>query len=291
MWKRWNPIQVSRSHSRIYKQAKRCPLLAKFSQTNAMSIPDVQIYPHATGAAAETVKQHQSPQELVFWSGWFCPFVQRAWIALEEKGIPYQYKEVNPYKKEKHFLDINPKGLVPAVEYNGKALYESLVLLEFLEEAYPSHSPNLLPPDPYDRAVARIWLDHITKNYLSAYHRLMQFQEKERQDEAREALYEAQRKLVKQVKGPYFFGDEFSIVDVAVVPWVQRDWVLSENRAYDRSAVGEAWVKYAKALTERPSVQKTQSLRENYLPIYGRYLTNEAQSEAAKAIREGRAIP
>ncbi len=34
----------------------------------------------------------------------FCPFVQRTWIALEEKGIPYQYKEVNPYKRESHFL-------------------------------------------------------------------------------------------------------------------------------------------------------------------------------------------
>ncbi len=34
----------------------------------------------------------------------FCPFVQRTWICLEEKGLPYQYKEVNPYKKEKHFL-------------------------------------------------------------------------------------------------------------------------------------------------------------------------------------------
>ena len=34
----------------------------------------------------------------------FCPFAQRVWIALEEKGIPYEYKEVNPYKKEKHFL-------------------------------------------------------------------------------------------------------------------------------------------------------------------------------------------
>jgi glutathione S-transferase len=31
---------------------------------------------------------------------WFCPFVQRAWIALEEGKVPYQYKEVNPYKKE-----------------------------------------------------------------------------------------------------------------------------------------------------------------------------------------------
>ena len=36
----------------------------------------------------------------------FCPFVQRTWITLEEKGIPYQYNEVNPYKKEKHFLGV-----------------------------------------------------------------------------------------------------------------------------------------------------------------------------------------
>ncbi|KAJ3564644.1 hypothetical protein NP233_g8159 [Leucocoprinus birnbaumii] len=253
------------------------------------AIPDAQIYPHATGDAAEVVKQHQEPQDLVFWSGWFCPFVQRVWIALEETGIPYQYKEVNPYKKEKHFLDINPKGLVPAIEYHGKALYESLVLLEFLEEAYPSHTPKLLPADPYDRAVARIWLDHITKNILPANHRLLQLPEK--QDENREALYEAQRKLAQKVKGPYFFGEDFGIVDAAIAPWVQRDWTLSENRGYDRNAVSEAWVKYARALTERPSVRRTLSLKEHYIPIYSRYLKNEAQSEAAKAIREGRAIP
>ncbi len=87
-----------------------------------MSMPDEKIFPHATGFAAKTVEDHQQPQDLVFYSGWvrvykgsdyracltvstqFCPFVQRAWITLEEKGIPYQYKEVNPYKKEKHFL-------------------------------------------------------------------------------------------------------------------------------------------------------------------------------------------
>jgi len=36
----------------------------------------------------------------------FCPYVQRSWITLEEKRIPYQYKEVNPYKKEQHFLGL-----------------------------------------------------------------------------------------------------------------------------------------------------------------------------------------
>jgi glutathione S-transferase len=68
---------------------------------STMGVPDEHIHPHATGAAAKTVEARQAPQELVFYSGWFCPFVQRSWIALEEKGVPYQYKEVNPYKKEK----------------------------------------------------------------------------------------------------------------------------------------------------------------------------------------------
>jgi glutathione S-transferase len=66
-----------------------------------MGMPDEHIFPHATGLAAKTVADHKEPQDLVFYSGWFCPFVQRSWIALEEKGVPYQYKEVNPYKKEK----------------------------------------------------------------------------------------------------------------------------------------------------------------------------------------------
>jgi len=71
-----------------------------------------QIHPVATGPAAEIVAAHQAPQSIEFYSGynrrwfryaesrWFCPFVQRAWIALEEGKLPYQYKEINPYKKE-----------------------------------------------------------------------------------------------------------------------------------------------------------------------------------------------
>lgn len=65
-----------------------------------MGLPDEHIHPHATGKAANTVAAHKDPQPVTFYAGWFCPFVQRSWIVLEEKGIPYQYREVNPYKKE-----------------------------------------------------------------------------------------------------------------------------------------------------------------------------------------------
>jgi glutathione S-transferase len=108
--------------------------------------------------------------------------------------------------------------------------------------------------------VARIWLDHITKNYIPSFHRLLQVQEPKKQEQARNELIEAQRKLVQQVKGPYFFGEQFGVVDVAVAPWISREWVITENRGYNRSQAGEAWAKYAKAVAERPSLLKTESV-------------------------------
>ncbi|KAG1824434.1 glutathione S-transferase [Suillus subaureus] len=235
-----------------------------------MAIPDENIHPIATGNAAKTVAEHQAKQDLVFYSGWFCPFNQRVWVSLEEKGIPYQYKEVNPYKKEKHFLDINPKGLVPAIEYQGRALYESLVLCEYLEEAYPNHEPRLLPVDPFERAHA---------------------QSTEQQDAARQELYDAQRKLAQQVKGPYFTGKEFGLVDVANAPWVAREYILAEHRGYDGTQVGNGWSEYAERLATRESIIKTTSDEDKLQVIYDRYLRDEAQSEVAKALRAGRPLP
>ncbi|KAJ7503024.1 glutathione-S-transferase [Mycena galericulata] len=241
-----------------------------------MPVPDEEIFPHATGTALLTAEAHKAPQDLIFYAGWFCPYVQRSWIALEEKGIPYQYKEVNPYKKEKHFLDINPKGLVPAVEYQGKALYESLVLCEFLEDAYPSHKPSLLPGDAYTKAYARIWVDYVNKAFA---------QETDKRDLFRTELYDVLRKFAEKVKGPYFLGEEFSLVDIALVPWITRDYILAEHRGYNRQD------QYAGHVEQRESVLKTKSDKEKYAQIYGRYLRDEAQSEAAKAIRAGRPIP
>jgi len=256
-----------------------------------MSVPDEQIHPVATSRAAETVAQHQSPQDLVFWSGWFCPFNQRVWITLEEKGIPYQYKEVNPYKKEKYFLELNPKGLVPAVEYKGRALYESIVLCEFLEEAYGSYTPSLLPADPYERARVRIWIDHASKNFVPASHRLLMAQGKEKEDAARQELYEAEKKLAEEVKGPYFLGEEFSLLDIIIAPWAARKYILVEHRGYDLDGVGAKWRAYLERLSARESVIKTSSDTDKLQVIYDRYLRDEAQSEAAKAIRAGRPLP
>lgn len=160
----------------------------------------------------------------------------------------------------RHAVEINPKGLVPAIEYKGKALYESLILCELLEEEYPNHTPNILPKDPVDRAYARIWIDYISKSILPWYMRLLQSQELEKQKEALEELNKAYRTFAEKIRGPYFLGEEFSLVDIAIVPWIMRDYLLAEHRAFTREGVSPKWQKYAELVEKRESVLKTQSV-------------------------------
>ena len=156
--------------------------------------------------------------------------------------------------------DINPKGLVPAIEYKGKALYESLILCEFFEDAFPTHTPHVLPEDAFDRAYVRIWVDHVSKVIVPAFFRLVQAQEVDKQKQALEEYYDALRKLCEQVKGPYFLGKEFTLVDVALAPWAVGDYILAEDRGYSRDAAGNEWKEYAHALETRDSVVRTCSV-------------------------------
>lgn len=77
---------------------------------------------------------------------------------------------------------------------------------------------------------------------------------------ALDELVKAQKTLAEKVKGPYFFGEEWSLVDSAVAPWIVRDYVSRENRGYERSMAGSTFEKYAEALENRESVVKTTSV-------------------------------
>lgn len=156
-------------------------------------------------------------------------------------------------------------------------------------------------------------IDQISKTYVPAFQRLLPAADAESQHTAREAVYVALRAIAAQIKGPWFLGEEFSLVDVAIAPWIARDYVIRENRGYKRAEVGAEWEAYAARLEKRDSVVNTSSvsdltayvalgcgwliilifmqLREHLDPIYGRYLRDVAQSETARATREGRPIP
>lgn len=191
-----------------------------------MPIPDADVFPHATGAAAKFVEEHSQPAELTLYGSWFCPYVQVTSIALLEKGVPFQWKEINPYHKTQEFLSVSKKGLVPALHSSGVNLIESNIINEFLDDKYPDKN-SLLPHEPEQRALARIQKDQINKKIHPAFFKTIQSQSKEEQTQHRKELADALREFAKEIdtsKGPFVGGKRLNAVDVALAPWASRSW-------------------------------------------------------------------
>jgi len=56
-------------------------------------------------------------KKLILYSAWYCPFAQRTWATLEHLGIPYDYRETDPYNKSPEWMDISRQtGQVPVLE-------------------------------------------------------------------------------------------------------------------------------------------------------------------------------
>jgi len=231
------------------------------------------------------------------------------WLVLEEKQIPYQYIEVNPYHKPESLLKLNPRGLVPTLQYDEKPLYESTVICEFLDEAYPDHGPKLLPADLYDRARMRIWIDFVTSRFIPSFHRFLQYQPARKSSDD-EGLQKARTEFLNYIKeftkemdetGPYFLGAEPALIDFVIAPWAIRLWVFDHYKGGlgapkageggEDEQVWSRWRKWLSAMEQRKSVKETTSERDYYLSIYQKYADDKAQSELAKATRSGRGVP
>jgi len=132
---------------------------------------------------------------------------------------------VNPYHKPDSLLKLNPRGLVPTLQYDNKPLYESTVICEFLEDAYPDHAPHLLPQDPYSRARTRIWTDFVTSRIIPSFHRFLQFQpmdDEEGLEAKRREFVGHVREFVREMdeRGPFFMGAEPGLMDFVIAPWM-----------------------------------------------------------------------
>ncbi len=143
-----------------------------------------------------------------------CPYCARVRIALAEKGVEYEPVEIDLQNRPAWIYEKNETGRVPVVEEDAWILPESAVIMEYLEERYPE--PALLPADPAERALARLWIfrhDDFTRPYYAL----------RRGEEDAPALLDAELgKLDAALSEREFLAGEFGLADIAYVPWVLR---------------------------------------------------------------------
>src|ERR1044072_3824574 len=112
-------------------------------------------------AVASNRQDRFIPASLKLISHKLCPYVQRAVIALKEKGVPFERIDIDLANKPDWFLKISPLGKVPVlvVERDGHevALFESNVICEYIEDTFPD--AKLHPQDALDRAQHRAWME------------------------------------------------------------------------------------------------------------------------------------
>ena len=225
---------------------------------------------------------------------WFCPFAQRAWIALLHKGVDFEYVEQDPYDKTPEWLSVNPRGLVPAVIHEGKCIYESTVVLEYIDEAWKQGN-RILPKDPYERALARIWSDHVTKKIVPPYYAHLMKKEEAARQESKDDFINNLRALTDAMKpeGPYFMGKEFGLVDIMVFPFVARIEVLKRLKHFELPS--EPWCErlmtWFDTVSKMDCVKKTLPDIEKLTLKYVRYADDTAETEVATAIRKGKTLP
>jgi glutathione S-transferase len=85
-----------------------------------------------------------------------CPYVQRAVITLTEKGVAFERIDIDLANKPDWFLAISPLGKTPVLQVGDTAIFESAVILEYLEE---TERKPLHPADPLARAEHRAWIE------------------------------------------------------------------------------------------------------------------------------------
>ena len=185
-----------------------------------------------------------------------CPYVQRAVIALTEKGVEFERIDIDLANKPDWFLKISPLGKTPVLQVGDIAIFESAVILEYLEETQPR---PLHPGNALTRAKHRGWIEFgsavlgdIAGLYAAGDEAT--FKDKTAQLEQKFARLEA-----RIAATPWFDGEEFSLVDAAFGP-VFRYFDVFDGIADFGILSGKPKLKrWRKHLAERPSVRSAVS--------------------------------
>jgi len=157
---------------------------------------------------------------MTLYSGTNDIYSHRVRIVLAEKGINFEVIYVESANPPEDLLELNPYGMVPTLVDRDLVLYDSQVIMEYLDERFPH--PPLMPVDPVSRGRSRMTLKRIQKDWDT----LVETITTNLGETSSNAAKELQESLI--VVSPifdqktYFMSDEFSLMDCTVAPIIWR---------------------------------------------------------------------
>jgi stringent starvation protein A len=185
-----------------------------------------------------------------------CPYCHRVRMVLAEKKINIDVVDVDAQDLPAEVVDANPYGTVPTLVDRDLVLYESPIILEYLDERFPH--PPLLPVDPVARASARLFMFRVDRDWYSLMGQIVHGDAEtaaRARDDLRRSLTESAAIFGAHA---FFMSDEFSLVDCYVGPLLWRLPVLR----VDLPAAAAPVTEYAARLFEWPSFRRSLSEAE-----------------------------
>ncbi len=190
------------------------------------------------------------------------PSSHRTRLVLAEKGINIDIINVEPGALPEDLLDLNPYHSVPTLVDRDLVLYDSRVIIEYLDERFPH--PPLMPVDPVTRAQFRLALYRIERDWYGLAQQIEQEPDRKQGVRLRKILRDQILASSEVFKAkPFFLSDEFSLVDATIAP------VLWRLQAYgiDLPPQAQAITRYANHIFTRSSFRESLSDAEQEMRI------------------------
>ncbi|MCH8256718.1 MAG: glutathione S-transferase N-terminal domain-containing protein [Proteobacteria bacterium] len=202
------------------------------------------------------VAKHSS---MVFYSDGNDHYSHRVRLVLAEKGIVVEIVDVERGNMPEDLADLNPYNSLPTLVDRELALYESLVIMEYLDERFPH--PPLLPVYPVARAQSRLFIYRIQRDWCGFVDTIIAGRSKDTViDKARKELRESLITVAPIFnEKPFFMSDEFTLVDCCVAPILWRLPVLGIELPPKH---GKPILDYMERIFERDSFQASLSEAE-----------------------------
>ncbi|MAZ01733.1 MULTISPECIES: glutathione S-transferase family protein [Alphaproteobacteria] len=191
-------------------------------------------------------------EKLILVSHHLCPYVQRAAISLAEKNVEFERSYVDLSNKPDWFLAISPLGKTPVLRVGDSSVFESAVILEYLEE---TQSNNLHPSDPLKRAEHRSWIEFSSAilNDIAGFYNA---KDKDAFEKKIDDLVTKFSRLDERLVGtPWFDGNDFSLVDAAMGPVFRYFDVFDQIGSFVAMEESDNLTAWRQRLSERPSIR------------------------------------